>query len=262
MNNGGCWTNVLGLSFVARKGKCPPVLFVLQKKERKKKTTHAHTRFHRKMVNVTSHLPFNLHNRTEDFFANSRSGSRSMDMFHPQGYEGDDTSHPRQRHRHHHHHHNHNHQYQHRRHRWSSQERYPSASASAPASASASLSRPSSVYERQTYGTSSRPASPDSLANRAPIRREPILGVRLVGYTPQNRGRSMRSSDSRDSGAGPDAGKRSPSSGREIARSTTTAVADSSSVGGPGPAAGGAVTQEPYHMEFQAADLICTSWGD
>ncbi|KAF8334828.1 hypothetical protein F5887DRAFT_1077772 [Amanita rubescens] len=112
-----------------------------------------------KMVNVTSHLPFNLHNRAlpDDSLANSRSGSRSVDLHHAQGYE-DDRLRPR---------------------RWSSQERYRTEP----------RSRPPSVYDRQR--PYSRPSSPESVY-RDTIRREPILNLRLVGYVPPStRGRSM-----------------------------------------------------------------------
>lgn len=109
------------------------------------------------MVNVTSHLPFNLHNRALP--DDSRSGSRSVDVYPSQGY--DDHSNVRLRPQ-----------------RWSSQERYRSKSPS----------RPSSGYDFQR--TYSRPSSPDSVY-RETIRREPILNVRLVGYVPPSRGRRL-----------------------------------------------------------------------
>jgi hypothetical protein len=109
---------------------------------------------------VTAHLPFNIHNRVlaDDSLANSRSGSRSVDIYPSQAY---DDSNARLRPR-----------------GWSSQERFRSKSSS----------RPPSIYDIQR--TYSRPSSPDS-SYRATIRREPILNVRLVGYVPPARGRSM-----------------------------------------------------------------------
>ena len=120
------------------------------------------------MVNVTAHLPFNLHNRVlaDDSLANSRSGSRSVDVYSSQAYEDDSNARLRPR-------------------GWSSQERFRSKSPS----------RPPSVYEIQR--TYSRPSSPDS-GYRETIRREPILNVRLVGYVPPTRGRSMTSPNNPD----------------------------------------------------------------
>ncbi len=119
------------------------------------------------MVNVTSHLPFNLHNRAlpDDSLANSRSGSRSVDLHHAQGYE-DGRLRPR---------------------RLSSQER----------------SRPPSVYDRQR--PYSRPPSPESVC-RDTIRREPILNLKLVGYVPPSRGRRMskNSDTAKKESPGPD----------------------------------------------------------
>ena len=114
------------------------------------------------MVNVTSHLPFNLHNRVLP--DDSRSGSRSVDVYPSQGYDEDSNVRLRPQ-------------------RWSSQERYRSKSPSSPAG----------VYDIQR--TYSRPPSPDS-DYRETIRREPILNVRLVGYVPPSRGRRMSPIDS------------------------------------------------------------------
>ena len=104
------------------------------------------------MVNVTSHLPFNLHNRVLP--DNSRSGSRSVDVYPSQGYDDDSNARLRPQ-------------------RWSSQERYRSKS-------------PSHDIQR----THSRPSSPDS-GYRETVRREPILNVRLVGFVPPSRGRRL-----------------------------------------------------------------------
>ena len=113
----------------------------------------------RKMVNVSSHLPFNLHNRAlpEESFPNSRSGSRSVDIYHVQAKEHNQNTTARGRH-------------------WSSHEQYPI------------VDPPTGTNEQRPY---SRSPSQNS-SHRETLRREPILNVRLVGYESPSRGRSMR----------------------------------------------------------------------
>lgn len=176
------------------------------------------------MVNVTSHLPFNLHNRAlpDDSLANSRSGSRSMDLHHAQGYE-DDRLRPRG---------------------WSSQERHRTES------------RPPSVYDRQR--PYSRPSSPESVY-RDSIRREPILNLRLVGYVPPSRGRRMsKNSDAaKKESPGPEISRSINSSAGVVTPPVCLACdlcrlrADSNKY-----------QLEPHQLQLQGVDLICTSWGD
>ncbi|KAK2465857.1 hypothetical protein APHAL10511_001498 [Amanita phalloides] len=162
-----------------------------------------------KMVNVTSHLPFNLHNRVlpDDSLANSRSGSRSIDLYHSRGYEDELNDRLQQRRR-------------------SSHGRYRTGS----------QSRPPSVHDHQR--TYSRPSSPDSTYKT--VRREPIFNLRLIGYNPADRGRSMLSSKHSDT-----AQEKSPDS--ESARSSASPDIQ---------------TSLESHLQLRGAELICTSWGD
>jgi len=133
-----------------------------------------------KMVNVSSHLPFNLHNRAlpEESFPNSRSGSRSI--YHAQVKE-------------------HNHDMTSRGRQWSSHEQYPIGDP------------PTSAFEQRPY---SRSPSQNS-THRGTLRREPILNVKLVGYESPNRGRSMRpeAASLPDSERSPAVGSPEPSNG-------------------------------------------------
>ncbi|PFH48980.1 hypothetical protein AMATHDRAFT_49069 [Amanita thiersii Skay4041] len=169
------------------------------------------------MVNVASQIPFNLHNRVlpEEPYANSRSAS--MDMYNS-GY--DDGMDLRRRGR-----------------RQSSQlDRFPPLTPLA--------SRPTSIYDHPLY---TRPSSPDSF--RETYRREPVLNVKLVGYTPPSRGRSVHRSHGPASPTTPEQGNL-PSGGSAASQS-----ADSD----------GTILAHPVQSnQFRLQDpgLICTSWGD
>jgi len=134
-----------------------------------------------KMVNVSSHLPFNLHNRAlpEESFPNSRSGSRSI--YHVQAKEhNQDTTTSRGR-------------------QWSSHEQYPIGEP------------PTSAFEQRPY---SRSPSRNS-THRGTLRRQPILNCKLVGYESPSRGRSMRpdAASLPDSEKSPPVGSPDPSDG-------------------------------------------------
>ncbi|KAF8627947.1 hypothetical protein AX17_006100 [Amanita inopinata Kibby_2008] len=172
-----------------------------------------------KMVNIASQIPFNLHNRVllEESFTNSRSGSRSVDIYNTHGYEDGSDSRRRRRRR---------------------------SSHFSPLTPLGS--RPASVYGEVVY---TRASSPDS-AYRQAMHREPILNVRLVGYSPPSRGRSIQRS-SHDSVT-----TRPPENIKPVNGETAGSVGSSISPIVLTP------RSESHHFQIESAGLICTSWDD
>ncbi|TFK20565.1 hypothetical protein FA15DRAFT_707975 [Coprinopsis marcescibilis] len=220
-----------------------------------------------KMVNLSSHIPFNLHNQpllpsgSDRTISRSTSGSLDTLALTRAHWSTDDLA----SHAHHHHHHNHN-QYPHGR---SSLHQHHSRHSAD------SRSRSSSSHRRHPHPTDRQPQP------------TPVLNVRLVGYhvPPVVRGRSRQRPvhrDSQDSGSGwsevhqgeEGEGVRGRSEGVERDADPTTpkayappggGFARAGAAGEPAPDATlepRAVPKKKLEIMLDDADDIVMSWGD